>query len=209
MNRRACSVLLATTIVLSACSGGDAAGVTTEVAATTTTTISPTTSSSTTTSSTTSTSSTTTTTEPLPVPIAPPPPRADEPLVELGTIEIPKIRVSKKLYEGITMNTLDRGPGHWPGTAMPGRRGNVVVAGHRTSHDHPFLEIDKLVAGDQVIFNTADGRFTYKVTGTKIVNPTDVWIVDQTPGYTATLFACHPLHSTRQRIVVFLDLVTT
>ena len=83
-----------------------------------------------------------------------------------------------------------------------------MVAGHRTSHDHPFLEIDKLVAGDTVIFTTVEGRFTYKVTSTKIVNPTDTWIIDQTNDATATLFACHPLHSTRQRIVVFLSLVT-
>jgi sortase A len=141
----------------------------------------------------------------LPNPEAPPAdPRAPEALVELGTIEIPKIGVTKSLYEGITLTTLDKGPGHWPGTAMPGQIGNVVIAGHRVSHDKPFRHIDELVAGDDVIFNTADGRFVYKVTSTEVVQPDALWIVDQTADSTATLFACHPVGSTRQRIVVHL-----
>ncbi len=131
-------------------------------------------------------------------------PRAAEPVVELGSIEIPKIGVVKSLFEGITLTTLDLGPGHWPGTAMPGQLGNVVIAGHRVSHDKPFRHLDQLVAGDDVILTTAAGRFVYKVTGTEIVGPEALWIVDQTPDYTATLFACHPPGSTRQRIVVHL-----
>jgi sortase A len=176
-----------------------------------TTTIPPTTStSSTTTSTSTSTttlSSTTTVPATLPDPESPPAdPRAAEALTQVGTIEIPKIGVSKAMYEGITLTTLDHGPGHWPGTAMPGQLGNVVIAGHRVSHDKPFRNIDKLVPGDDVIMTTADGSFDYKVTSTEIVNPDALWIVDQTPDYTATLFACHPPGSTRQRIVVHLAL---
>lgn len=175
----------------------------------TTTTVRPTT---TTTSTTTTTTLAPTTLAPttvvtLPVPAAPPAPRADEPYVELGTIEIPKIGVAKTLLEGISLNTLDVGPGHWPGTAMPGQLGNSVIAGHRTSHDKPFRHIDQLVPGDEVIFTTADGRFVYQVTGTTIVTPDAMYIIDQTPDATATLFACHPVGSTKQRIVVSLALV--
>ena len=180
---------------------------------TTTSTTPPTTStSSTTTSTSTSTSTTTapTTTvvsETLPNPESPPAdPRAAEPLVALGTIEIPKIGVTKSIYEGITLTTLDHGPGHWPGTAMPGKLGNVVIAGHRVSHDKPFRYLDRLVEGDDVFLTTDDGRFDYKVTGIEIVNPDAVWIANQTPDYTATLFACNPPGSTRQRIVVHLVL---
>jgi len=177
-----------------------------------TTTSPPPTSTSSTTTSSTSTSTTiapTTTAVPatLPDPESPPAdPRAAEALTQVGTIEIPKIGVSKSMYEGITLTTLDHGPGHWPGTAMPGQLGNVVIAGHRVSHDKPFRNIDKLVPGDDVIMTTADGSFDYKVTSTEIVNPDALWIVDQTPDYTATLFACHPPGSTRQRIVVHLAL---
>ena len=145
--------------------------------------------------------------ETLPNPESPPAdPRAPETLTQLGTIEIPAIGVVKSMYEGITLTTLDHGPGHWPGTAMPGQFGNVVIAGHRVSHDKPFRNLDQLVVGDDVILTTDDGRFVYKVTGTDIVFPDALWIADQTPDYTATLFACHPAGSTRQRIVVHLAL---
>lgn len=188
----------------------DAAVATT--AATTTTTPATTTSSSTTTSttsppstSTTSTTSTTAVPVTLPNPEDPPAdPNAAVPVVAIGTIEIPKIGVTKTMYEGITLTTLNHGPGHWPGTAMPGHQGNVVIAGHRVSHDKPFRNIDQLVPGDQVILTTDEGRFVYQVTGTDIVYPDALWIIDQTTDYTATLFACHPAGSTRQRIVVHL-----
>ena len=188
----------------------DAAVATT--AATTTTTPATTTSSSTTTSttsppstSTTSTTSTTAVPVTLPNPEDPPAdPNAAVPDVAIGTIEIPRIGVTKTMYEGITLTTLNHGPGHWPGTAMPGHQGNVVIAGHRVSHDKPFRNIDQLVPGDQVILTTDEGRFVYQVTGTDIVYPDALWIIDQTTDYTATLFACHPAGSTRQRIVVHL-----
>ena len=129
-------------------------------------------------------------------------------MIELGTIEIPKIGVSMTMYEGIRLSTLDLGPGHWPGTAMPGELGNVVVAGHRTSGHQVFRNIDALVEGDAILFTDADGSIhRYRVTSSRIVVPTEVWIVDQTPTPTATLFACHPPGSVRERYVVFAELV--
>jgi sortase A len=144
--------------------------------------------------------------ETLPQPLPPPEPRADEPYLELGTIEVPKLGLSQPLLEGITLNTLDLGPGHWPGTAMPGHLGNAVIAGHRTSHGKVFRNIDQLVAGDEVIFTTPEGRFVYIVTETVVVAPDALYIIEQTQATTATLFACHPPGSTRQRIVVHMTL---
>jgi sortase A len=145
----------------------------------------------------------------LPVPVAPPPARAEEPVIELGTLEIPTIGVSKTMFEGITLNTLDRGPGHWPGTADPGDYGNVVIGGHRTSHDRPFYDLDKLVVGDQIVISNIAGRHVYSITESLIVTPDAVWIVDQTPEKILTLFACHPKGSTRQRIVIRAAFVET
>ena len=162
----------------------------------------------TTSTTTTTLAATTTTIEPLPVPARAPAPHAPEPRVELGTIEIPKIGVSMMMFEGVSLTALDRGPGHWPGTAMPGHRGNVVVAGHRTSHTKPFRNIDKLAPGDEVIFTTPEGRYVYKVTMTEVVRPSALRIIDQTPASTATLFACHPPGSTRERLVVHLQLAS-
>jgi sortase A len=156
----------------------------------------------------TTSSTTSTTMPPLPQPIAPPlDPRAPEDLGQVGTIAIPALGLDAPLYEGIRLTTLDRGPGHWPGSAMPGQLGNSVIAGHRTSHAAHFRDVDDLVPGDIVTFRTVDGQFDYAVTSTEIVGPDALWIIDPSTTATATLFACHPPGSTRQRIVVHLELV--
>lgn len=148
--------------------------------------------------------------QPAGQPVAPPADSyAREPIIEVGSIVIPKIGVDMTMYEGIRLSTLDYGPGHWPGTAMPGEAGNVVVGGHRTSSHRVFRNVDKLTAGDEIIFRSGGLEHVYRVNRVEIVDPTAVWIVNPTETPTATLFACHPPGSTAQRIVVFADLVTT
>jgi sortase A len=154
------------------------------------------------------TAAATTTTEPLPQPIdSPTDVYGAEPEIRLGTIEIPRIGLQTTLYQGIRLTTIDRGPGHWPGTAMPGQRGNVVVAGHRVTHSHPFRDLDRLVPGDVAVFTVDGVAWTYVVVSDEVVDPTTgMRIVAQTPDYTATLFACHPPGSAAQRYVVHLRL---
>ena len=152
---------------------------------------------------------TTTTAATLPQPAPAPDPNGPDPAMELGTIQIPKIGVDRPLWEGVSLNTLNRGPGHWPGTAMPGQVGNVVVGGHRVSHDKPFRNIDQLVPGDQIVMTFNGVPNTYIVTGSQVVTPNDTWVINQTPEHTATLFACHPPGSTRFRYVVFAKLAGT
>jgi sortase A len=142
----------------------------------------------------------------LPIPSAPPDPEAAEPVIELGTIDIPKLGLHLTMSEGITLATLARGPGHWPGTAMPGEVGNVVVAGHRVTHTRPFRDIDELVPGDEVIFDVAGVRSVYRMVASEIVDPTAMRVIDQTPARTATLFACHPPGSALYRYIVYLEL---
>lgn len=151
---------------------------------------------------------TTTTAPALPVPQPPPADaRAPTPEVVLGTLSLPSIGVSAPLGEGVTLTAVDRGPGHWPGTAMPGEVGNVVVAGHRVTHTRPFYDLDLLKPGDPLVFTMADGTTsTYRLTRTEIVDDSALYIVDQTPARTATLFACHPKHSAAQRIVAHFEL---
>jgi sortase A len=183
----------------------------------------------TTTSSTTTTTVATTTTLPaLPVPLDAPADNEPEPQTFHGRLQIPAIEVDSPFLEGIRIDTLDYGPGHWPGTAMPGQLGNVVVAGHRTSHNADFRRLDELQPGDQVVFDLdaaegferADGvpvsvpnpdaytgRHVYVVHSVEIVTPEAMWVVTQDYRHAATLFACHPPGSVAERIVVFLDLV--
>lgn len=132
-----------------------------------------------------------------------------EPIVEIGTIEIPKIGLLHRVMHGISMRNIDQGPSHWPGTAFPGEVGNSVFAGHRVTKTKPFRNIDQLVPGDRVIFVVNGVRSEYSVTGTEIVSPKAVHIANQTPTPTATIFACHPPGSAKQRIVVRMDLVTS
>ncbi len=133
-------------------------------------------------------------------------PYAAEPLVEIGTIEIPKIGLNHRIFHGISLRSIDRGPSHWPGSAMPGETGNAVFAGHRVTHSKPFRNLDQLVPGDQVLFTVGGLRSIYVVTGHEIVTPKSMDIVDPTPTPTATLFACHPPGSARFRYVVHLAL---
>ena len=144
------------------------------------------------------------------VPIEPPADaRAAEPVVVLGTIEIPELGLRVPLNQGIRLPTIDRGPSHWPGSALPGETGNVVVAGHRVTKTHPFRHIDQLVPGDEIVFHVGGVRSTYAVRAHEVVSPDAMRIVDPTPTATATLFACHPPGSARFRYVVTADLVRT
>ena len=151
-----------------------------------------------------------TTAQPLPTPA--PSPRnahAPEPENRIGTITIPKLGVNAVLFEGVTLTTLNKGPGHWPGTALPSQTGNVVVAGHRVTHSRPFRNIDQLGPGDQVIFTIGSGQHTYTFAGNEIVKPDAMHIVDQSADKRATLFACHPPGSARFRFVVHLTYVSS
>jgi LPXTG-site transpeptidase (sortase) family protein len=150
---------------------------------------------------------------PVPQPVrqvAPAAPRklAGLPAGAIGRIEIPRIGVSHPVYEGMSLDEINLGPSHWPGTAMPGQAGNSVFAGHRVTHTHPFLDIDQLQAGDQIIFTTEAGRFVYQMTESLIVTPDATWIADPTPDATLTLYACHPKHQQSQRYVVRGHLVS-
>jgi sortase A len=147
----------------------------------------------------------------VPVLSTPEPPPADPhapvPVIPIGQITIPKIGVDLAFAEGVTLTVIDQGPGHWPGTAAPGGWGNVVIAAHRTVHGGSFLHIGELVAGDQIVLRDATGTYVYGVTGIEVVAPEALSIVDQHPGRTITLFACHPIGSATQRIVVHGALV--
>jgi sortase A len=127
---------------------------------------------------------------------------APVPVNQIGSIAIPKIQLDHAVYEGVWLTVLDEGPGHWPGSAMPGQLGNTVFPGHRVTHSHPFRRLDELVPGDEITFTIANGTHTYTVRETLIVTPKDMWVVDSNPTAEVTLIACHPPHSARQRIVV-------
>lgn len=153
---------------------------------------------------------TTTTLAPLPQPTPPPAdPYADVPIYQIGTMKIPKINLVHPIFEGVWLTVVDHGPGHWPGSGMPGKIGNSVFAGHRVTNTRPFLDLDLMANGDRVIFEMKDGVYTYAVSSIKIVQPTALAITKPTRRPTITLFACHPKHSAEQRIVVTGKLISS
>ncbi|MGQ9475527.1 MAG: class E sortase [Actinomycetota bacterium] len=103
---------------------------------------------------------------------------------------------------------LKRGPGHIPGTAYPGQEGNCVISGHRTTYGAPFRHIEELGAGDEIILETAEARYTYLVYEQRIVLPTDLTVLEQEGEPKVTLTACHPWYSAARRIVVLGRLAT-
>lgn len=134
-------------------------------------------------------------------------PHQQDRLITVGHLSIPRLNVKVAIYKGITDTQFDRGVGYWPGTAIPGSRGNVVIGGHRTAALRPFYNIEKMKIGDLISVSRPGRSFTYKVSRVMVVRPTDVWIVQPTPNSMLTLFTCHPRGSTSKRYVVRATLV--
>ena len=89
---------------------------------------------------------------------------------------------------------------------FPDRARRSAIAGHRTTYGAPFNQIDKIEVGDEIILEMPYATFTYEVSETRIVEPTDVEIVDDVGSERLVLTACHPLYSAAQRYVVFAEL---
>ena len=142
--------------------------------------------------------------EPEPLPLDP---YAATPEVVLGRLVIPALDLDEPLHQGMTLTAIDRGPSQWPGTALPGELGNMVIAGHRTTYSRPFLDLDLVEPGDEMRVETGEGTFRYLAVSTEVVGDDALWIADQSREYTATTFACHPKGSARQRIVVHWRMV--
>ena len=106
------------------------------------------------------------------------------------------------VVSGVGVDDLKKGPGHYSQTPLPGEHGNAAIAGHRTTYGAPFLDIDNLKPGDDVVATTYAGRYVYKVTGTTIVSPSEISVLDDTPDDRITLTSCDPKYSATNRIIV-------
>jgi sortase A len=125
----------------------------------------------------------------------------------VGKLLIDRIGLESVVVEGTNAGDLRAGPGHYPDTPLPGQRGTVAIAGHRTTYGAPFRKIDKLRARDTIELVMPYGRFTYRVERRRIVPPTAVWVTQRVSYDRLVLSACHPLYSAAERIVVFARLV--
>jgi sortase A len=124
----------------------------------------------------------------------------------IGHIDIPKIGASYTVIQGTDELSLEKGPGHYPGTALPGMGLTVGIAGHRTTYLAPFRRINELTHGDRIIIRMPYGKFTYAVEYRRIVLPTAIWVTHNVGYERVVLSACNPLYSAAQRIIVFARL---
>jgi sortase A len=126
----------------------------------------------------------------------------------IGRIVISKIGASYDVVQGTDTASLQKGPGHYPATSLPGLGQTVAIAGHRTTYLAPFRHIDELKPGDQIVLRMPYGEFTYIVQFHRIVLPTALWVTKNVGYDRLVLSACNPLYSAAQRIVVFARLRT-
>jgi len=122
-----------------------------------------------------------------------------------GTLLIPKLG-RFDFVQGTDTVSLEKGPGHYPGTALPGLGRTVAIAGHRTTWLAPFRHLDALRPGDWIVVEMPYGRFTYIVQQRRIVAPEALWITHNVGYDRLVLSACNPLYSATQRIAVFARL---
>ena len=126
----------------------------------------------------------------------------------VAIIAIPTIGLDQVVVEGVGTAQLAVGPGHYPGTALPGQPGNSGIAGHRTTHGAPFNALAELVPGDQVVLTTLQGTFRYRVTRSLVVAPDDIAVLRPTATPQLTLTTCNPKYSATERLVVEARLTT-
>ena len=125
----------------------------------------------------------------------------------LFKITIPKINSSWVGYEGTNIPSLKRGPGHYIGTAMPGKLGTCIIAGHRTTYGAPFNRVDQLVNGDQIILETTEGKqLIYLVTEKMEVLPNDLSALKQTEYASLILTTSTPKFYATRMLLVFAKL---
>jgi sortase A len=132
-----------------------------------------------------------------------------------NTISIPKINVNApvvyqpSMVEADIQRSLQDGVVHYGSTALPGQAGNVAIFGHSSNdwwepgnYKFVFVLLDKIAPGDKVFVDYQSKRYTYEVTGSKVVDPTDVAVLAPTPTPTLTLITCSPPGTSLRRLVV-------
>ncbi|MFJ3667918.1 class E sortase [Streptomyces sp. NPDC090106] len=138
-------------------------------------------------------------------------------------LHIPKLDVVVPIAEGISnKKVLDRGMvGHYAEgalkTAMPSAKtGNFGLAGHRNTHGEPFRYINKLSKGDEIVVETQDEYFVYKMTSSlPVTSPSNTSVLEAVPpqsGFTApgryiTLTTCTPEFTSKYRLIVWGKMV--
>lgn len=126
----------------------------------------------------------------------------------LGRIDIARIGAHFTVVQGTDESSLEKGPGHYMKSPLPGAAGNwtVGIAGHRTTYLAPFRHIDELQQGDPIVLRMPYATFRYAVYRSRVVDPGDQTILARKPYNRLALTACHPPFSAAHRLIVYAKL---
>ena len=125
----------------------------------------------------------------------------------IAKLSIPRLTSVLYVLEGTDDQDLKRGPGHLQGTVMPGRNGNCVIAGHRDTHYRMLKDIEK---GDEILVESRQGTYKYRVTGISVVTPDNTDSLQPTSNGVLNLITCFPFNyvgSAPRRFIVHADLI--
>jgi sortase A len=109
----------------------------------------------------------------------------------VGRLEVPRLRISVMVLQGVEDRTLVVGAGHVPGTPSPGSDGNVVIAAHR---DTFFRTLERVVPGDRIQIDTATWRHEYIVESTEVVDRSETRVMESRGRRELTLITCYPFY---------------
>lgn len=121
---------------------------------------------------------------------------------QANRLQIPAIGVDAPIVQGDGWEQLKKGVGQHLGSANPGEKGNVVLSAHNDIFGEIFRDLDRLKPGDEINIYTNQRAYTYVVSDSDVVEPTQVGIMDNTSQPTLTLISCYPYLVDDQRIAI-------
>lgn len=120
----------------------------------------------------------------------------------IGRLQIPRLGLSVMVAEGVGGLTLRRAVGHISGTPLPGEMGNTALSGHRDTFFRPLRNV---LAQDLITVTTPQGEYRYRVVSTRVVDPSEIGVLDSGPTEVLTLITCYPFYfvgAAPQRFIV-------
>ncbi len=130
---------------------------------------------------------------------------------------IPVVRVSSKsliehdwdALEKEMQEALRDGVVHYPGTSVPGQKGNVVITGHSSyfpwdpgRFKDVFALLHDVEVGDEIVMYYQQDKYKYEVNDIEIVLPENIDVLKQTPDDRLTLITCTPVGTNLKRLIV-------